>query len=463
MKSPGLCLAAELLLLGLVAVTLPGCNSAITKAGNGSQTPNTAQNYLGGGVGNLQTYQIDHVGNTFVVTSYNFATGGTAIGGSIQDSGSVSQLGSGIYDLDITYLLGGYTLGPPPLTGNWLVEMPGQAALNELEATSSGITFTSFAPLAPTSSCPSYSSSQSFQFVTIPNKLSTKTTISAGGWNPKIETAFGSFSVTTNANSVNFANIGQFTLPSANGGAPGAPVNPAPSSAAAACSSTFFGDTISYPTSSTVTDPGGPTQSIPPSATIAIGPTGFLVEDAGSPSGTDTSLPPYENLLGAGYGAIGLPKPAAALTTTSLVSAQYQGILYGAASGSSAPISSPGFRLIGSFGYPKSQTPSCAGLPAQTSSNTILYGGEFNNNDPSANAFGNCDLAIDLGSQDASNNGLYTGVNVYVSTSFPHNDGSSASPFRAVAVAGQINGKYAIFLIGVDAIQPWGIYLLQSN
>ena len=35
--------------------------------------------------------------------------------------------------------------------------------------------------------------------------------------------------------------------------------------------------------------------------------------------------------------------------------------------------------------------------------------------------------------------------------------------FPAMAVAGQLNGKFAIFVLGVDARQPWAIYLLQSN
>jgi hypothetical protein len=32
-----------------------------------------------------------------------------------------------------------------------------------------------------------------------------------------------------------------------------------------------------------------------------------------------------------------------------------------------------------------------------------------------------------------------------------------------VAIAGQLNGKYAIFVLGVDSTQPWAIYLMQSN
>jgi hypothetical protein len=423
------------------------------------QTTDPVQTYLAAGVGSLETYLINQTANNFVATSYN------ASGGTIQASGSISPLANGMLDLDITYLPG-QIISSPPLTGNWVVEIPGQAALMELETTSKFGTNTTFAPLAPTQTCPSFSSAESFQFVTIPKNLSTQTSVVSNGWNPQLETAYGSVSIATTGTAVQFENISQNTFPAAHGGAAGAPVNPAPAGIATTCSSTLYGQTISVPNSSTIISPGPGTQSVPPAATIAIGPSGFLVEDSGSPQGApDASIPPYENVLGAGYGAIGLMKPAAPIATSTLASAQFQGILYGAASGSSSAVASPGFRLIGSFGYANLQT-SCPALPAPATS-TILYGGEFANNDPSASSFGNCDLAIDLGNQDPNNNGLYTAATVYVSTGFPNNGLGSAYSFPAVAVAGTINGKYAIFLIGVDTIgspsQPWGIYLLQSN
>ncbi len=448
------CLRPELLLSCLVAIPLMGCSSSTASTGNANQAQDKVEIYVAGAVGDLQTYTVDHTANTFVVTSYS------TTGGSVDDSGNISMLANGIEDLDITYYPG-QLLASPPLTSSWLVEIPGEAGLAEQEATSSStsVTSTSFAPLVPTQSCPSFASAQTFLFVTVPKRLSTKSALSADGWNPQVETAYGSVSITTNGSSVNFANISQIML---NGKMPEYSGNytPPPSPAATACSPTFFGQTISFPTSSTVDNPGSEgNQSSAPSATIAIGPSGFLVEDAGSASG---SFPPYENLLGAGYGAIGIPQPSSALTTSSVAAAQFQGILYGAASGSNASASAPGFRLIGSFGYPAACP---ADLPVP--SPTILYGGEFANNDPSANSYGNCDLAIDLGSQDSQNNGLYLAATVYVSASFPKNGLNSAYSFSAVAVAGQINGKYAIFLIGMDTTgipaQPWGIYLFQSN
>ena len=474
-----------LALAASLAVLAAGCGGSAK--GSSVVAANPSRLYLAAGVGNLETYAIDHTANTFVVSTYD------AYGGTIQASGSACQLSNGILDLDTSYL-DGYNLQTPlptcpptgnstsnqvPVTGNnaesstWAVELPGQAALVELETTNQYGTTTSFAPLVPTQSCPSLATAETFQFVTIPKRLNTKTSLVANGWNPQLETAYGSVKIATSGTSVQFSDVSQSILPvsAANGGTLG---NPAPASATAACSPTFFGQVISVPSSVTILNPGSTgSEYVPPSATIGIGPSGFLLEDAGSPLGTSSSTElPYANVLGAGYGAIGLSKPSSPLTTSTVVAAQYQGILYGAASGSSGSSTGAGFRLIGSFGYPNSQTPSCAGFPAAlTSSTSILYGGEFDKNDSSANLFGNCDLAIDLGNQDPNNNGLYPGATVYVSTFFSNNDQqNSAYSFSAVAVAGQIDGKYAIFLIGVEnslttgsPIQPWGIYLLQSN
>jgi hypothetical protein len=258
---------------------------------------------------------------------------------------------------------------------------------------------------------------------------------------------------------VQFSNIVQNTFPV--NGAPGTPANPGQGSVTAACAPTFFGQTISVPGSVTVQNPGTQ-ETVPPSATIGIGPSGFLVEDAGS---SQIQGQTYENILGAGFGAIGLPMPSGALTTSTVAATQYQGFLYGSGGAVSTTQNGPGFSLIGSFGYTNLQS-SCPTLPAPTTS-TILYGGEFANNDPSANSFGNCDLAIDLGTQDAKNNGLYPAATVYVTAGFPMNGIGTAYSFPAVAISGQIDGKYAIFLIGVDTkgspSQAWGIYLLQSN
>jgi len=435
-----------------------GCGNNTSTVSN-VPTSDPSQLYFAPTTGDVysSTYAIDHAANTFVRKVYGKYGSQTspASGGTVTDSGTISKLSNGVISLETTYSetsTGTETTYAPPLTGNWEVELPGQAALVGMKA------YTNFTPLVPTQSCPSLASATTFQFVTIPKQLSIGgTTIQSSSWNPQLETAFGSVAIATSGTTVQFSSVSQHTFP-LNGAASGPPSNPGPVSATALCSQTYYGQTISVPGSVTVANPGQQ-QTVPPSATIGIGPSGFLVEDAGAPSGqAPSTMPPYENILGAGYGAIGLPKPSSPLNTSGAVAAQYQGFVFG--SGGTATTS-----LLASFGYPSLQT-ACPTLPAPSTS-TILYGGEFANNDPSANPFGNCDMAIDLGTQDANNNGLYPVAVVYVAASFPNNGIGITYSVPAVAIAGQIQGKYAVFLIGVDMTgspaQAWGIYLLQSN
>ena len=406
----------------------------------------------------LNTYSIDRTAKTFVRESYDPTQGNERY---VRSSGGFDVLSQGVLGIGITYSCAiGTICGnngvnySQPQTGSWAIELPGQAALVQVLGTP-------FVPLASNTTCPTATTSQNFQFVTIPSPLSSKTIRQA--WNPRTDTAFGSFSLTANASTVTFSNVSQSTLPVA-GVTPGVPANPSPASVTGVCSSTFYGQTISVPTSQNVTFGNPPTTL--PTATIAVGSSGFLVEDNGTytTQGDLTAADPYQNLLGAGIGAVGLAQPTSALKTSDVIGAQYTGFLY--VSGTASP-NVPSTSRIASFGLTGQQT-ACPTLPAQTG--TLIYGGEFTDNKPSsANAAGNCDVAIDLGAQDAKTNGLYPAAKVYISGTFPGNKGGkgSAYSFSAVAIAGQLTGKNAILLIGLDTLgtpnQAWGIYLLQSN
>jgi hypothetical protein len=212
-----------------------------------------------------------------------------------------------------------------------------------------------------------------------------------------------------------------------------------------------------------VTDPGT-SQTVTPTATIAIGPSGLLVEDAGS---STIQGQPYFSILGAAYGAIGLPAPSSDPTSV-VVAAQYQGFI-------TAPGSNSGFDLIGSFGPASSSQSSCSNFMSQLNGASLspsanaVYGGEYPQNGPASSPLGtaNCDVAVDLGSPGSGANGLYTSATVYIGTNFPENGMNAPYSFPAVAVAGQIDGKAALFLIGVDTTgspsRAWGIYLLESD
>jgi hypothetical protein len=212
-----------------------------------------------------------------------------------------------------------------------------------------------------------------------------------------------------------------------------------------------------------VTKPGnGNTAS--PQAIVGIDPvSGLLVEDNGAVSASsplEGSSPAlyYNNVLGAGTGAVGLPQPSSAVDSKALASGQYLGFVYSAGAFTGISASAWSSHLV-SFGFAAVPS-SCGALTG--SSSTLLYGGDF---DPSksADGYGNCDLAIDLGAQDAKNNGLFPHAEVRIGAAYPGNSMAKTDSFSAVVIAGQLNGKFALFLIGVDATQPWAAYLLQSN
>jgi hypothetical protein len=458
------------------ALAVAGCNnSSSTTKTVPPPAPEPSQLYFAPAMssGDLSTYAIDHTANTFVRSTYG------ASGATITDSGTISTLPNGITSLAATYILGnnGPASLPQPITGGWAVEIPNEASLVELDTpatqTSQGYTIPAanyFTPVVPTQDCPTISTAETFQFVTIPERLASanSTGITLGAWNPQLETAYGSVQVATTTaageTSVAFSSVSQFTLPSANGGTPGSPFIAPPSGATQVCASTYYGQVVSVPGSDVITNPGG-AETISAAATIGIGPSGFLVEDSGSSTVTGQ---PYDNLLGAGYGAVGLPQPSSD-PTSSLVGGQFQGFVY------SPGVAPGGFTDISSFGGYASQQTSCSTLLSQLTSASLtpsantIYGGEFtlNATTPNPTGTGNCDLAIDLGTPGSSSNGLYTSATVYVGASFPQNGLGQAYSFPAVAVGGQISGKNALFLIAADTTgspnRAWGIYLLQSN
>jgi len=355
-----------------------------------------------------------------------------------------------------------YQVNTTPEPGSFAVELAGQAGgLVQLVGQP-------VEPLVAATQCPSFSSAQSYQFVTIPTAQ----------WDPATDTAYGSVDIVTSGSAVTFQNIDQYILPSvAAKVGKGGPAQPSASQVTGACGPTFFGNITNVPGQLVITDPGGNGTALPAQAQIGIGPSGLLVENNEAGEVMAGTSPPidYENVLGAGTGAVGLPKPSSPLDTSALAGAQYLGFIY--AAGASSPAVTWSSNLA-SFGFPSVPTVStgCPSVDADASAATLIYGGDFPvnpktglpdpgpNNSSNANyPYGNYDFTIDLGPQDTSNSGLYRQAKVCVGALYPGNSTRVAYPFQAVAIAGQLGGKYAIFLIGMDSTQPWAIYLLQSN
>ncbi len=143
----------------------------------------------------------------------------------------------------------------------------------------------------------------------------------------------------------------------------------------------MYGNTISIPGQITITNPGNG-QNMTFQASVGIGPSGLLVEDNGSHS-ISGGVPPvvfYQNALGAGTGAVGLPKPSSPIDTGTLVGAQYLGITFGPGLYSnSGPIGA--FSTMASFGFSRVSQPHARPFPAPPTA-TVLYGGDFTGNDP---------------------------------------------------------------------------------
>jgi len=450
----GLALAS---LATTLAVILSACSSSVTipkATASGPQLYMTPTIYEGAPAVRYTispaTISIDDAATipTFAQKTYSAQTGAQ-----VNYSGDIASptpaLARGLKELELAY---------PQAGSGWAVELAGQSGGLEQ------LTGQPFVPMVPAVTCPSMSSPETFLFVTLPEPL--------GDWNPALETAYGSVSISASGSAVTFA-ANKYNLA-------GTQSNATASSQTGTCSSTVYGNTVAVPANPTITIVPGANPVNGRQAMIGIGPSGLLIEDNGSaipfpPTGTF-----YEDVLGAGTGAIGLPQPTSLVDTStaasSLLSAQYLGFFYGSGSSGSA---TNGFSSVASFGFsslPANCNNNYFGIPATDT--IVLFGGDFANNNPAAGTvqanggYGNCDVAIDFGAQGSSTNGLFSGAKVYVGSSFAANTTGKTYSFPAVAIAGQLpanstNGKYAIFLVGEDTVgspnQAWGIYLLQSN
>ncbi len=415
---------------------------------------------VAGGVAGVNvTYTIDDVGDAFSLST--FALNSNQKGFQVADAGFIAPGARGLLELG---LLASYQFNSSgqsvATTYTRQQNQPGGFAL-ELANQAGGLAQFVGEPVTPlvptTSECPSIGTAKTYLFVTIPGALrNSNATVLPLTWDPLKETAYGSVDISTDGSTVKLANIKHSLLPSSGGSLQ--PANP--TSVAGACGQSIYGNTISIPGEVSVLNPGQG-QTNPTQAIAGISPSGLLVEDNGTHlASTGLSLD-YLSALGAGTGAIGLPRPSTALDLTALTGAQYMGFIYGAGTSGANTSTPTGWSShLASFGGFSSVPSTC---PAGTSN--PIYGGSFTGDDPStsSNGFGLCNVTIELGAQDPSNPGLFPTARVSIGATYVANTTRATDSFSAVAIAGQLNGKFAIFVLGVDSTQPWEIDLLQSN
>lgn len=339
----------------------------------------------------------------------------------------------------------------PPLTGAWLVEIPGVGAMgNLLTATqSNGLGTPPVVHPAPIvmiedGACPNFPKPASFFFLT-PG-----------------QGAFGTVDIGTQGTAVNFQ------ISSSNLGNPLAP--PSSFSATGGCSDSVLGPLTGYPLN------GQFSNSVSPDV-VALGTSGFIII---------SSRGARQGLL-SGASALGLAVSPAPLDSNALTAAHYSGFVFAP---NETVFLNPPFdltTLASSFGDNTPASPACTTLTNSLKKQSLspsafsLFGGEYPNNNPTAaNAVENCDMVIDLGIQDEKNNGLFPNATVFIGSNYPFfpDDPNNPPPpppaaaYPAVAIAAQVQGRYVIFVstnaglpdqFGNLGVQAVGIYLFQKS
>jgi hypothetical protein len=263
---------------------------------------------------------------------------------------------------------------------------------------------------------------------------------------------------------------GAWPSPSAPSGNPPANIVAGPASFTGTCSTGGGNAAISFSGTSNLNNFWAPVQlftPIPPAArsTIWIGPSGFFAADQSDPT---QSAP-------TGASVAGIAEPSTPLSTPSVTAGQFLGLLYQAGN-------SP--QNYGGTGSASSAFTAAVGFgQVVPGGGSTLTGGFFPNGGISGTP--NSDIQIDLGQQDITLNGLYPAASVTVLdpaqncanfiyfslsgvvTSGTSPQGYATCTFPAVAVAGRLEGKYAVFVNSYNWAAQYGgvpmqIYLFQQ-
>lgn len=337
----------------------------------------------------------------------------------------------------------------PPITGAWAVEIPGAGALaNFLTLHTAGPISAAPTAMAQNTACPNFTNPSPFLYVPVPN-AALLTDLAD----------YGIVQISSLGSAVTFA-----TQPFLVG-----PNPQTTSTVTGGCSQTVFGAVTAYPLNTYGTS--GPLPEL-----ISIGSSGLLV------SNFDPGLGGL-GAFGGGTGVIGVAEPSSSLAVNSVISAKYDGFIF---SPSNPVKQANGYDitvLASAFGNHAATSQACSTLQASLAANNgqggkvsalpspnSIYGGEFltvspagSVNDPTgASGSENCDVVIDLGTQDGNINGLFPNATVFIGSNFPPFSvsgpwtcgGVCAVSFPAVAIAGQVDGHYVIFVTASSGSTP---------
>jgi hypothetical protein len=396
------------LLLPFLLAAGVGCNSVKTNIGSAGQYNNYAATQgvtltpnpitLAPANGGVWSLRLDDTSQFFSYEDYGvYADPSSASIGSFAGSGGF-----------LTLTLNGQSSG----SAGYGLEIPGSAALFR---PGDQTNFPVFA--VGTNSCPSSQASTTFQFVAMSHPR-------FGNNDTSLYPAYGSVQISAQGAKWNFANLTTYTVD-------GTSLNPSAISAGT-CAYTQVGYAITVPTSQQ-------TGNVP--ITAAVSPSGIFMIDLGQNTHTHTGIRQF--------GLVGVARPSAPLNTGSLVAGKYLGFEYVPLENSLISIQSP-------VSLGATTAPVAFGQTA--GSGTVMTGGAYPNDDVTQAPPSN--ISIDLGAQDAQNNGLYKSVTVTIPdpagacVSHPYGGtDANSNPtciFPGVAVAGNPNNKYALFVTADD-------------
>jgi hypothetical protein len=327
-------------------------------------------------------------------------------------------------------------------TGGYALEVEGRAAVLRPGGVTTPVVFT-----IPQTSCYPITGRVRFQY--LPMSIGPSQTVVAAG----AGLDYGSVGASTDATgkSWQFDDM-QGTVVSG------------PVSFAGTCSTASNQATISFTGQQSILNDlwGGATAAITANtqSNIWVGPSGFFVADQSNP-GAASPL---------GASVAGVVEPPSALNTTDVASKKYLGFAYEAATvgGSNGAVAAPTNTSPVAFGQ------------IVASSGTTMTGGEFPYDDVTQPP--NVDTVINLGSQSATYNGLYLSVSITVldpaqncanytgfkgGTSGVNAQGYITCTFPGIAVAGNPEGKYALFISSYNWAAtlggaPMQVYLFQQ-
>jgi hypothetical protein len=405
--------------------------------------PGPVNAYFGGQSPGAWTFSLDNSKKAFAYQAVTYSAAATT--GAIQTAGGFSNLGSSGLAYEVI--------------GRAAVLRPGDSTTPPVFA-------------VPQSQCYAITGKMRFQYIA----MFPGGTVNGGPDTTYTAPFLGYGSVVASTDSTGkswqFEDLqgGIWPSPAAGSGNPPGNIVAGPASFAGACNAANGQASIALSGTSVLNNFWAPNQLFTPlpstaKSNIWIGPSGFFAADQSDPT---QSVP-------TGASVAGMAQPASPLSTLTVAGGQYLGVLYEAGNdplnyGNSNPASSALTVPVG-FGQV---------VPGGA---TTLTGGIFPNGVTTGTP--NTDIQIDLGKQDATQNGLYPSVSItvldpaqncanfaYFSLSGVVSSGLNAQgyitcTFPGVAVAGNLEGKYAIFVNSYNWAAQYGgvpmqLYLFQQ-